>query len=152
MVLQYFHESALSAHLGANKTLNRIGKVFYRPYIRAEVCKFVRGCQGCQRAKAAQDSRVGLHSSEVATRPLQRVFIDFFGPIVRSRSGNIAILVVLDGFSKFVFMYPVTRFSSEVVKNCLLEKFFPAFGVPQSIVSDNASVIKSRGFYNLCFS
>jgi hypothetical protein len=81
---------------------------------------------------------VGLHSSEVVTRPLERVFIDFFGPIVRSRSGNIAILVVLDDFSKFVPMYPVRRISSDVVKSCLLEKFFLTFGVPQSIVSDNA--------------
>jgi hypothetical protein len=48
-------------------------------------------------------------------------------------------------------MYPVRRISSEVVKTCLLEKFFPGYGVPQSIVSGNAAVFKSRTFYNLCF-
>lgn len=90
--------------------------------------------------------------TQVVTTPLERVFIDFFGPIVRSRRGDVAILVVLDGFSKFVSMYPVRRISSEVVKSCLLERFFPTFGVPQSIVSDNEAVFKSRGFYNLCFS
>jgi hypothetical protein len=63
-----------------------------------------------------------------------------------------AILVVLDGFSKFVPMYPVRKISSEVVKGCPVEKFFPTFGVLQSIVSDNAAVFKSQGFYNLCFS
>jgi hypothetical protein len=152
MVLEYFHSSTLSAHLGMTKTLNRIGKVFYWPDMRRELCSFVWWCQDCQRAKPAQDSRVGLHSSEVVTKPLERIFIDFVGPIVRSRKGNIAILVVLDGFSKFVCMYPVRKISSEVVKNCLVEKFFPFFGVPQSIVSDNAAVFKSRTFYNLCFS
>jgi hypothetical protein len=70
--------------------------------MKSEVCDFVRRCQDCHWAKPAQNSRVGLHSSEVVTRPLERIFIDFFGPIVRSRKGNIAILVVLDGFSKFV--------------------------------------------------
>ena len=152
MVLEYFHGSTLSAHLGVNKTLSRIAKVFYWPYMRSEVCKFVRVCQDCQRAKPAQDSRVGLHSSEIVTKPLERIFIDFLGPIVRSRRGNLAILVVLDGFSKFVSMYPVRKITSEVVETCLVEKFFPAFGVPQSIVSDNAAVFKSRRFYNLCFS
>jgi hypothetical protein len=39
-----------------------------------------------------------------------------------------------------------------VVKCYLLEKFIPTFGVPRSIVSDNATVFKSRGFYNFCFS
>ena len=152
MVLEYFHSSHLSAHLGMTKTLNRISKVFFWPDMRREVYAFVRRCEDCQRAKPAPDTKVGLHSSEVVARPLERVFIDFVGPIVRSRKGNVAVLVMLDGFSKFVCMYPVRRISSEVVKTCLVEKFFPSFGVPQSIVSDNAAVFKSRSFYNLCFS
>jgi hypothetical protein len=152
MVLQYFHGSTLSAHLGMTKTLSRIGKVFYWPNMRSDIFSFVRECQECQRAKPAQDSRVGLHSSQLVSRPLERIFMDFFGPIVRSRRGNIAVLVILDGFSKFVAMYPVRRITSEIVKACLVEKFFPSFGVPQSIVSDNAAVFKSRTFYNLCFS
>jgi hypothetical protein len=133
MVLEYFHSSTLSAHLGMTKTLHRVAKVFYWPDIRREVCAFVRRCQECQRAKPGPNSKVGLHSSEVVTRLLERIFIDFVGPIVRSRKGNITVLVVLDGFSKFVCMYPVRRISSEVVKNCLVEKFFPVYGVPQSI-------------------
>jgi hypothetical protein len=152
MELEYFHSSHLSAHLGVAKTLNRLTKVFYWPDMRREVCTFVKKCQECQRAKPAPDTRVGLHSSEVVTRPMERIFIDFVGPIVRSRRGNIAILVVLDGFSKFIAMYPVRRISSDVVKTCLLEKFFVAFGVPQSIVSDNARVFRSKVFYDLCFS
>jgi hypothetical protein len=112
MVLEYFHSSHLSAHLGMTKTLIRISKAFYWPDMRREVSAFVRKCQDCQRAKPAHDSQVGLHSSEVVTRPLERVFIDFVGPIVRSRKGNVAVLVVLDGFSKFVSLYPVRRISS----------------------------------------
>jgi hypothetical protein len=77
--------------------------------------------------------------------------MDFFGPIVRSRRRNVAVLVILDGFSKFVAMYPVRRITSEIVKACLVE-IFHSFGVPQSIVSDNAAVFKSRTFYNMCFS
>jgi transposase InsO family protein len=152
MVLEYFHSSPLSAHLGMSKTLNRISKVFYWPDMRREVAAFVRNCQDCQRAKPAQNTQVGLHSSEVVTRPMERIFIDFVGPMVRSRKGNVAVLVVLDGFSKFVCMYPVRRVSSEVVKTCLQDRFFPSYGIPQSIVSDNAAVFKSRTFYDMCFS
>jgi transposase InsO family protein len=152
MILEYFHSSHLSAHLGTTKTLNRISKVFYWPGMRAEIFSFVRQCQNCQRAKPVKDSLVGLHSSDVVTRPMERLFIDFVGPIVRSRRGNVAILVILDGFSKYVALYPVRRISSEVVKVCLMEKFFPFFGIPRSIVSDNATVFKSRTFFDLCFS
>jgi hypothetical protein len=152
MVMEYFHSSILSAHLGATKTLNRVAKVFFWPNMRKEIGLFVRNCEDCQRAKPAPNTQVGFHSSDVVTRPMERIFIDFVGPMVRSRKGNIAILVVLDGFSKFVSMYPVRRISSEVVKACLVEKYFPLFGVPQAIVSDNATVFKSKTFYDLCFS
>jgi hypothetical protein len=83
MVFEYF-SSTLSAHLGMTKTLNRISKVFYWPNMRKEVCAFVKGCPDCQRAKPAQNSRVGLHSSQVVTRYMERVFVDFVGPVVRS--------------------------------------------------------------------
>jgi hypothetical protein len=57
-------------------------------------------------------ARRKANSSQVVTRPLERVFIVFVGPIVRSRRGNIAVLVVLDGFSKFIAMYPVRKITS----------------------------------------
>jgi hypothetical protein len=74
----------------AARTLSRINQVFYWPDMCRQVGDFVRACIPCQRAKAAQDTRVGLHSSQVVTRPMERVFIDFVGPLVRSRKGNVA--------------------------------------------------------------
>jgi hypothetical protein len=152
MVLQYFHDAALSAHLGGAKTLRRIEKVFYWPGIRPDVFKYVRQCPECQTAKLAQNTRVGFHSSQIVPKPMEMIFIDFVGPIVRSRRGNIAILVVLDGFSKCVTFYPVRKITSEAVAQCLVERYFPCFGVPAVVVSDNAAVFKSRLFYNTCFS
>jgi hypothetical protein len=83
---------------------------------------------------------------------MELIFIDFVGPIVQSRQGNRALLVVLDGFSKFVQMYPAKKITSDEVVKCLFERYFPCFGIPNTIVSDNAAVFKSRLFYNTCFS
>jgi hypothetical protein len=116
MVLEYFHSSTLSAHLGMPKTLHHIARLFYWLDMRREIFTFVKVCPDCQRAKPAQNATVGLHSSDVVTRPLERIFIDFVGPIIRSRRGNIAILVILDGFSKITCLYPVRAITS-VVKN-----------------------------------
>jgi len=41
------------------------------------------------------------------------------GPLVRTKRGNIAILVVVDAFSKFVALYPVRSFTARVVLECL---------------------------------
>jgi hypothetical protein len=38
------------------------------------------------------------------------------------------------------------------VVKCFVGRYFPCFGIPNCIVSDNAGIIKSRLFYNTCFS
>jgi len=111
MLLKYFHDGMLSGHLGARKTLQRIAVNFWWPKMRGEIFQYMRKCDLCQRAKPAQDTRVGLHSAIPCTRPMERVFVDFVGPLVRTKRGNIAILVVLDGFSKFVNFYPIRKIS-----------------------------------------
>ena len=151
MILEYYHDSALGAHLGATKTLKRISRVFYWPNQRKDVAEYVRKCLPCQKAKPAQDARVGRHQAQVVTRPSERVFIDFVGPLARSKRGHTAILVVLDGFSKFVALYPVRECTAKEVVEILWKRYFPAFGFPEKVVTDNAAVFRSKLFYDGCF-
>jgi hypothetical protein len=83
--------------------------------MRKDVFDYVRKCELCQRAKPAQNAHVGLHSANPCSEPMKKLFIDFVGPVVRSKLGNIAILVVVNAFSKFVFLYPVRRITSQVI-------------------------------------
>jgi hypothetical protein len=95
--------------------------------------------------------KVGLHDSSPAEAPLERIFIDFMGPLVRTKKGNQAILVVMDSFTKFVAFYPVRSITSAVVCNVLEHNYFMTYGVPKSLVSDNAKVFKSKVFSDFCF-
>jgi hypothetical protein len=70
------------------------------------------------------------------------------GPLVRTKKGNQAILVVMDSFSKFVAFYPVRNITSAVVCDVLEHKYFMNYGVTKSLVSDNARVFKSKLFYD----
>lgn len=69
---------------------------------------------------------------------MDQLFVDFVGPLVSSKRGNIAILVVVDSFSKFVLEY-------------LERTFFPGYGTPRSVVTDNAKVFCCKNFKDLCF-
>jgi hypothetical protein len=82
---------------------------------------------------------------------MERLFIDFVGPLTRTKRGNIAILVILDAFSKFVFFRAVRRISAQTVCDCLEDIFLPAYGTPMSIVTDNARVFCGRIFKDFCF-
>jgi transposase InsO family protein len=82
---------------------------------------------------------------------MERLFVDSVGPLVQTKRGNIAILVILDALSKFVSFCTVRRISSQVVVECLERAFFPAYGTPNSIVTDKARVFCGRHFRDLCF-
>jgi len=151
IVIRYFHDGILAGHLGARKTLGKICSNLWWPCMRQEVFEYVREYDLCQRAKRAQNTRVGLHSAEPPRYPVEKLFIDFVGPLVRSKRCNIAILVVVDGFSKFVTFFPVRRITSKVVLDCLERSFFPMYGTPKYFVSDNARVFCCRQFRDLCF-
>ena len=110
--------------------------------------QYVKQCDLCQRAKPAQKMKVGLHSATPASCPLERIFIDFMGPLVRTKKGKQAILVAMEIFSKFVAFYPVRSITSAVVCDVLEHKYFMNYGVPKSLVSNNAKVFKSKLFYD----
>jgi hypothetical protein len=102
-LLYYFHDTDLSGHRGARKTLSKITAKFWWPRMTAEVFKYVRRCDLCQRAKLAHNTCVGLHSRTPSSQPMECLLIDFVGHLTSTKRGNIAILVVLDVFSKFAF-------------------------------------------------
>jgi len=151
MLLKYFHDAAFAGHLGAFKTYRKVAANFWWPQMRAEIFQYVRRCDLCQRAKPAQNTLVGLHAAQPPSQPLERVFLDFMGPLTRTRRGHTAILVIMDGFSKFVTFFPVRRISSQTVVECLERSYFPVYGTPRSIVTDNASVFCSKQIRLLCF-
>jgi hypothetical protein len=62
------------------------------------------GVNLCQQAKPAQDTHVGLHSASPSFQPMERLFIDFVGLFTHTKRSNLAILVIVDAFSKFVFL------------------------------------------------
>jgi len=151
MLLKYVHDSAGSGNLGARKTFHKVAANFWWPKMQAEVFGHVKKCVFCQRTKSAKTTQVGLHSTNPSFRPMERLFIDFVGPLIRTKRGNVAILVIVDGFSKFVTLHSVRRISASVVVEYLERTYFPAYGTPMSIVSDNATAFRCKQMKDLCF-
>lgn len=97
------------------KTFKKIATNFWWPRMQGEIFKYVRRRDLCQRAKPAQTTAVGFHSSTPSSRPFERLFVDFVGPLTRTKRGNIAILVIFDTFSKFVWFRAVRNINAQEV-------------------------------------
>ena len=150
MVFRYYHESAFGAHLGIFKTINKIRSVFIWPKMDADIRTRIRGCEVCALSKPALNTKIGLLASEVPSCPMERLYIDFIGKLPRSRAGNAFALVVVDGFSKFSWIFPLREATTARAVGAL-KSIFAWTGPPQYLVSDNARQFTSRAFRNFCF-
>ena len=151
MLLSYFDDSAMAGHLRTFKTFRRIAANFGWPHMRTEIFRYVRRCVSCQRAKAGAKTRVGLHAAELSKHPLRKIFVDFVSPLTGTKRGNAAILVDVHAFSKFVIFFPVRKITSQVVIDCLERAYFPTHGAPTALLTDNATVFRSKLIKGLCF-
>jgi len=80
------------------------------------VKSYIQSCETCKSTKyptRIQRSPIGMVPE--SQRFCQRLYVDFLGPYPRSRSGNVGIFIVLDHFSKFVFLKTVKKLTADVV-------------------------------------
>ena len=84
--------------------------------------------------------RQGLLSSDVASGPIEKLFIDYLGPFPRSKSGNSYLLVCVDAFSKFAWLLALRQANARLTITALQNNIFQHFGLPTIVVSDNGQM------------
>jgi len=152
MIAEYYHSPSYHGHLGIKKTIARIAKTFTWTGIFLYVKQFVRSCHLCQLSKPAQNLNIGLMASQPPKTVFERLHIDLFGPLTRSRRGNVYALIAVDTFSKFVMLTPLRTATSDTVIAALTEKIFSHHGLPKTIISDHGSQFSSHKFHAFVFS
>ncbi|PNF34261.1 hypothetical protein B7P43_G16924 [Cryptotermes secundus] len=75
----YFHDSPCGGNLGVRKTLWKIRQSFIWKGMDADISGSVRSCRLCGLSKPTQHAQYGMLASEVASRPMEKLFIDFLG-------------------------------------------------------------------------
>lgn len=139
-------------HLGLEKTLERIRKNYWFPKMTRFVKKYVTACIECAYAKKTVNSKEGLlHTINKADIPFHTLHIDHLGPFVKSKRGNSYLLVVVDAFTKFIFIKPVRNTNTQNVIR-VLDDIFYTFRVPDRLISDRGSCYTSHNFKKYCYS
>lgn len=151
VVAKYYHDAEINCHLGLKKTLAKISRDLAWDGMFQYVRDYVRSCKVCQLSKPAQNQKYGEMMSKPPERIFERLHIDIFGPLPRSTNGNVYILVAIDTFSKFSFIRPIRKSTTEAIIKELKEHIFSQHGLPEMIVSDNASYFTSDKFRAFCF-
>lgn len=133
-------------HFALDKTLERVKASFWFPKMRTFIGKYVSSCLECSYAKSSGGKRPGLlHPIEKVNVPFDTLHADHVGPFVRSYKGNMFILVLIDAFTKYIFLKAVRNTkSSTTVK--VFKDYFGLFGVPKRVITDRGSSFTSDTF------
>ena len=90
-----------------------------------------------------------LHSLPVMSVPFQRVAMDIFRALKRTKSGNKYVLVVMDYATKWPEAFPLKNTSTEMLLDCLVE-MTAKLGIHEEVLSDNGSNFVSKTMHQFC--
>jgi transposase InsO family protein len=142
----------LFAHPGPDKTVYFLLKEFSVPLkisdLRLQVKNLLSSCRVCAENKPPGISDIGL----VGALPIPHlvndlIYLDF--RVMDGFGGFDYLLVVMDGLSRFVQLFPVSKhISGEQVLSLLFSRWIQPFGLPGEIHSDNdVRFASSKGVY-----
>lgn len=143
-VTNYFHDQA--GHLAVDKTISQIQQHYWFPRLRKYVTRYIRCCLNCLYNKNSGGPQPGfLHCIQKEPTPMDTLHIDHLGPFVKSKQGNMYLIVSVDAFTKYVFMKAVKNTKSSPVIH-FLKEIFNTFGVPRRIICDQGTAFTSKEF------
>lgn len=77
-----------------------------------------------------------LHNIPKGELPFDTLHADHLGPLEVTESGNKYILVIIDGFTRYVKFYSVKTVSSEEVVDCF-KKYFEIYSRPRRLIVEH---------------
>ncbi|MCG8045070.1 MAG: DDE-type integrase/transposase/recombinase, partial [Candidatus Thiodiazotropha endolucinida] len=132
------------------RTKARIKEKFLWYQMSSDVEQYVLSCSTCsQKKKGGPHGHYPMQEYH-AGAPMERVHIDFLGPLPKTATGNEHILVMVDQFTKWAEMIPLPTQTAETTARAAVNEFFMRFGCPFQLHSDQGRNFESRLFTAVC--
>lgn len=132
-----------TGHSGPAKCYDAIRREFWWHGMTRAIRQILRACERCQKTKFPNHYLEGKWNNVLPTKKGELVLCDFFGPLPRTRGSFQYILVIIDGFTKHVKLYPLCRATTGATLKKFLGDYCKEQGKPQTILSDNGSQFTS---------
>ena len=145
LLLAEAHDSRMGGHFGGARTLEKMRRLWTWRGMAKDVTDYVRSCPKCQATRIDTQRRGGLLMPILAPTPWHTITMDFVGGLEPARvTGRTYCLVIVDKFSKYVLLEPVSAtVTAEETAQILIRRVIAAFGVPVKVISDRGSVFTS---------
>ena len=149
-LLALCHDLPASGHQGILRTKLRISEKYHWYKMCSDIKDYVRSCQACNKnKKATRNARCHMTQFHAGV-PMERVHLDFLGPMPETKSGNAYVLMMVDQFTKWVECIPLPSQTAEVTARAAVNEFFSRFGYPFQVFTDQGRNFESDLFKAIC--
>jgi len=146
------HSDFAAGHMGIAKTVSRLQLNYWWPGMFYEVEKFIKSCDLCQRVR----NPANFISQTAPLSPLRipptihhTIHIDLICP-PKADGVNKYILIVVDGYSKYMSLYPLPSKDMHTVATCLYDNYFSVHGFPNTLISDQGKEFCNQILNEMC--
>lgn len=149
LVPKYLQSAHGNGHGGVDRTAQLLSWCWW-PDMAENLREFVATCEGCLRRKG-YDMQKGKPDRQTlfrATRPWQILYIDFIN-MPKSRTGKAYCLTVMDGYSRFLSVYPTARCRAQDAATALMRHIL-LYDFPSILSSDQGTHFKNELMEELC--
>ena len=157
---QKFHEiigkchNSSVGHFGVDLTIKKIHQNFkgeggrwrlQREHVKA----FIKKCPCCQKMSQLRTPILTQRFTTSTYTPMERIYIDSIGPLIEDSNHNKHIIVIIDGFTRWVELYAVPDVTAELAAQKALFDWVGRFGVPAQIMTDEGTQFVNQIWDNL---
>ena len=149
-VLSLCHDIPAAGHQGMDRTLARVREKFHWYAVSSDVRHFIASCAVCNRNKKPVRHARCKMTRYHAGAPMERVHLDFMGPLPVTKGNNAYVLMMVDQFTKWVECIPLPSQTAEETARAAINEFFSRFGYPFQIFTDRGTNFESNLFKQIC--
>ena len=138
LVIQECHDSMFAGHMGRDKTITTVKRLFWWKGMAQDITQYVTHCHVCQTTKAAATAGQGeLHPMEATTVPWQNISVDLITALPLTIQGHDSIITVVDRCTKMVILIP-TDMTIDAIRFAqkMQDHVYAKQGLPLDIVHD----------------
>ncbi|GJY43452.1 putative reverse transcriptase domain-containing protein [Tanacetum coccineum] len=138
VIMHESHKSKYSIHPGSEKMYQDVKKLYWWPFMKADIATYLSKCLTCARVKAEHQRPSGLLvQPEIPEWKWDNITMDFITKLPRSSQGFDTIWVIVDRLTKSAHFLPIRENDPlDKLARLYLNRIVARHGIPASIICD----------------
>ena len=149
-VLRLVHDTPQLAHPAKDRCLKQTRLRYFWPCMAKDIALYINRCLVCNSHKGTASAPQRVLQYPKPNQPWERVSMDTLGGLATTEKGNKYLLVVIDTFTRYCELIPISDKSAATVSLAFKIRIIDRYGCPKYLVTDNGGEFNNAMMDKLC--